>query len=103
MFLGAVPGTQDLTRPSETKRRHALEKYDKDVDAVHALEVRLAIVDRWVIGGPECVGTAKLVSMRKYQRALDDLEGLVVARIFELTKMNRSQTGKLFSITKGLC
>ena len=32
--------------------------------------------------------------MRKYQRSLDNLEGLVVARIFELTKMNRSQTGE---------
>lgn len=34
--------------------------------------------------------------MRKYQRALDVLEGLIVSRMFELTKMNRSQTGKLF-------
>ncbi|KAJ3503342.1 hypothetical protein NLJ89_g8479 [Agrocybe chaxingu] len=31
--------------------------------------------------------------MRKYQRCLDTLEGLVVARMFKLTKMNMSQTG----------
>ncbi|KAF8341085.1 hypothetical protein F5887DRAFT_1062512 [Amanita rubescens] len=32
--------------------------------------------------------------MRRYQRALDILEGLVVARIFELSKMNMSETGE---------
>jgi hypothetical protein len=33
--------------------------------------------------------------MCRYQHCIDTLEGLVVARIFELTKMNRSQTGEL--------
>ncbi|KAG1840303.1 hypothetical protein DFJ58DRAFT_718410 [Suillus subalutaceus] len=37
----------------------------------------------------------RLVANRKYQRALDRLEGLVVARIFELAKMNRAGTGAL--------
>ncbi|KAG1862656.1 hypothetical protein F4604DRAFT_1882281 [Suillus subluteus] len=32
-------------------------------------------------------------NMRLYQLALDRLEGLIVARIFELTKMNRAGTG----------
>lgn len=31
---------------------------------------------------------------RKYQCALDRLEGLIVAHIFELTKMNRVGTGE---------
>ena len=40
--------------------------------------------------------------MRTYQRCIDALEGLIVARMFELTKMNRSQTGilSLFMTTK---
>jgi hypothetical protein len=42
------------------------------------------------------VRTGGLVTMRKYQRALDHLEGLIVACMFELTKMNMSQTGKCF-------
>lgn len=78
----------------ETKRRHASENLTKDRDAVQALELRLAVVNRWQIGDPEFQEAGKLVSMRKYQRRLDVLEGLVVARIFELTKMNRSHTGK---------
>ncbi|KAG1721163.1 hypothetical protein EDD22DRAFT_983130 [Suillus occidentalis] len=36
---------------------------------------------------------SSLVANRKLQRALDNLEGLVVARIFELSKMNRVGTG----------
>jgi len=94
VFTNAVPGGQDFTRTTETKRRHALEKHDKDLAAVHALELRLGIITRWVLGGPEWEEAGRLVSMRKYQRSLDNLEGLVVARIFELTKMNRSQTGE---------
>jgi hypothetical protein len=85
---------QDYTCATETKRRHALEKHDKDLATVHALELQLGITMRWVPGSPEWEEAGRLVSMRKYQRSLDNLEGLVVARIFELTKMNRSQTGE---------
>lgn len=98
IFANTAPGAQDFTRTTETKRQHALEKHDKDMAAVHALELRLGIVTRWVLGGSECEEAGRLVAMRKYQRAVDNLEGLVVACIFELTKMNRSQTGKLPAI-----
>ncbi|KAG1719798.1 hypothetical protein EDD22DRAFT_983278 [Suillus occidentalis] len=42
---------------------------------------------------PEWEDAGCLVAKRKYQRALDALEGLVVACIFELTKLNCSGTG----------
>lgn len=93
-FANTEPGAQDFTRAIETKRRHAIEKHDKDLNAVHALELQLGCTSRWVLGSPEFEEAAKMASMRKYQRCIDDLEGLVVARIFELTKMNRSQTGR---------
>jgi hypothetical protein len=94
-FVASVhPGAQDFTRGIETKRRHALEKHDKDLAIVHALELRLGGMSRWTIGSPEFIEAGRLVSMRKYQRCLDELEGLIVACIFELTKMNRSQTGE---------
>ena len=87
-------GRSRLTRTIETKRRHALEKHDKDLVAVQALELQLVIGSHWVLGGPESEEARKLVTMRKYQQCLDNLEGLVVAHIFELLKMNRSQTGE---------
>jgi hypothetical protein len=58
--------------------------------------VRLGVVERWEPGRPEWQRAGELVSMRRYQRALDHLEGLIVARMFELTKMNMSQTGAYF-------
>jgi hypothetical protein len=93
-FASSTPGVQDFTRTIETKRRHALEKHDKDLAAVHALELRLGISTRWVLGGPESEDARKLVSRRKYQCCLNTLEGLVIAHIFELLKMNQSQTGE---------
>lgn len=85
---------RDNTRTIETARRHAIENHDRDLRAVQALELKLEITQRWAPGNREWQEAARLVAMRKYQRALDVLEGLIVARMFELTKMNRSQTGK---------
>ncbi|KIK40552.1 hypothetical protein CY34DRAFT_24782 [Suillus luteus UH-Slu-Lm8-n1] len=59
-----------MTRRLETTRRHALENFEKDLQVVQDLESKLG-----------------------YQHALNALEGLVVACIFELTKLNRSGTG----------
>ena len=98
IFANTAPGAQDFTRTTETKRRHALEKHDKDMAAVHALELHLGIITHWVLGGSECEKAGRLVVMRKYQQALDNLKGLVFTCIFELTKMNRSQTGELLAI-----
>lgn len=71
-----------------------MERLDKDLEVVQALELRLGITSRWTKESPDFNETARLLSMRQYQCALDNLEGLVVARIFELSKMNRSQSGK---------
>ncbi|KAG1831132.1 hypothetical protein EV424DRAFT_1525877 [Suillus variegatus] len=81
------------TRKAESARRHALEDYDKNMRLVQALECKLKIVTRWVPEDAEWQRAGRLVVNRKYQRALDRLEGLIVARIFELTKMNRAGTG----------
>ncbi|KAG0695695.1 hypothetical protein DFH29DRAFT_984896 [Suillus ampliporus] len=81
------------TRRLETTRRHAMEVFEKDLKIVQELESKLEITQRWVPEDAEWQNAAIMVANRKYQRALDNLEGLVVARIFELTKMNRSGTG----------
>ena len=44
-----------------------------------------------------------LVAQRKYQCALDNLESLVVACIFELGKMNRAGTGELLVTSQKIC
>ncbi|KAJ7156602.1 hypothetical protein C8R43DRAFT_883952 [Mycena crocata] len=53
----------------------------------------LQIVERWTTASPKWWATVEAIKKQKYQLALDGLELLIVERIFELTKMNRSQTG----------
>ncbi|KAJ7170386.1 hypothetical protein C8R43DRAFT_876062 [Mycena crocata] len=57
------------------------------------LEEALLIAERWTTPSPKWVETMLAIKKRKYQLALDALELLIVKRIFELTKMNQSQTG----------
>src|ERR1700722_6349417 len=96
----AMPGRSDKTQSLETNRRHALELRDKNLEVVQDLERKLGVTERWRVGSIEWRAAAKCVAMRKYQCALDNLERLVVARIFELTKMNLSQTGLKISFIK---
>lgn len=77
----------------ETACRHTLELFEKDLGIVQELEIKLNIMQRWVPEDPEWQNAGWLVAKRRYQCALDTLEGLIVAHIFELTKMNRSGTG----------
>ncbi|KIJ58762.1 hypothetical protein HYDPIDRAFT_163072 [Hydnomerulius pinastri MD-312] len=81
------------TTRAETAKRHTQETYEKDLKIVQELESKLNIACRWEPEDEEWQLAGRMVARRKYQRALDHLEGLVVARIFELGKMNRAGTG----------
>lgn len=89
----SIATTRDYTQSIETTRRHAQEVEARDLLIVQSLEVKLGIVNRWVPTDDEWKQAAAMVGKRRYQRCLDSLEGLIVARMFELTKMNMSQTG----------
>ncbi|KAJ7858710.1 hypothetical protein B0H14DRAFT_3085063 [Mycena olivaceomarginata] len=78
---------------AELARRHGKEKVDKDLETVQELERQLDIADRWTTASPRWVSTTVAIKKCKYLLALDALELLIVERIFELTKMNQSQTG----------
>jgi hypothetical protein len=89
------------TRRIETQRRHALEIQAKAVAAVHDLEGRLDIAARWKPGDEKWESVAVMVRRRRYQRALDHLQGLIISRMFELAKCNMSGTGKSRSVCVG--
>jgi hypothetical protein len=105
MTIFAMDSHQDYetqvrtTRKAESARRHAVEDYDRNLKLVQALECKLGVSTRWVPQDTDWQKVGRLVANRKYQRALDRLEGLVVARIFELMKMNRAGTGKFSNAT----
>ncbi|KAJ7191800.1 hypothetical protein GGX14DRAFT_339834, partial [Mycena pura] len=84
---------EKATRKREAERRHAFELEAKSLEAVMYLESRLGVVNRWKPGEPEWLEAQALVGKRRYQRALDTLEGLIVGRLFELWRMNLSDTG----------
>ncbi|KAJ6493462.1 hypothetical protein C8R45DRAFT_187933 [Mycena sanguinolenta] len=81
------------TRRIEAQRRHALEVQTKALAAVHDLEIRLAITTRWKPGDEKWIAVSEMVRKRRYQRALDHLQGLIISRMFELAKCNMSGTG----------
>ncbi|KAJ3965393.1 hypothetical protein EV361DRAFT_966865 [Lentinula raphanica] len=62
---------------------------------VQTYEERLGLRrdQRWVKGSEEWRRAEDLVYNARYQKALDRLEGLIVQRIFELSRMNVSGTG----------
>ncbi|KAJ6538646.1 hypothetical protein DFH09DRAFT_1249621 [Mycena vulgaris] len=91
--VAGYAGDARATRRIETQRRHALEVQAKALDVVQDLEVRLEIETRWVPGSEKWVAVAAMVRKRRYQRALDKLQGLIIARMFELAKCNMSGTG----------
>ncbi|KAG1770797.1 hypothetical protein EV702DRAFT_1202270 [Suillus placidus] len=89
----SLASNESATRWLETTRRHALENFEKDLGVVQELERKLGILHCWTPKDANWQNAGRLVANRKYQHSLDQLEGLIVARIFELTKMNRSGTG----------
>jgi hypothetical protein len=80
------------------RRTAALEKLDQRINHVMDLEAKLDIAEgeRWNPEHPHRLATVMWMSQRDYHAALDDLERLVVQRLFELTKLNMSGTGKSF-------
>ncbi|KAJ6590434.1 hypothetical protein DFH09DRAFT_1306980 [Mycena vulgaris] len=81
------------TRRIKTQRRHALELQTKILVAVQDLEVRLDVTRRWVPEDEKWAEISVMVRRRRYQHALDHLQGLIISRMFELAKCNMSGTG----------
>ncbi|KAG1858513.1 hypothetical protein F4604DRAFT_1589518 [Suillus subluteus] len=81
------------TRKLETHRRYTAEKLDTVQREVIAMEVKLGITCRWTPSTHEYQETMKYMATRKYHRALDNLQRLVVQCLFELQKLNISQIG----------
>ncbi|KAG6823286.1 hypothetical protein H0H92_010726 [Tricholoma furcatifolium] len=88
----AGPGAKRRYTP-ETRLRHAREQVQQHLLLVQDLELQLDIAERWTPECEEWKAAAILVGQWQYQRCLNELEGLVVSRMFELMKMNLSQTG----------
>ncbi|KAJ6563273.1 hypothetical protein DFH09DRAFT_920315 [Mycena vulgaris] len=81
------------SKENGTVKRHARENFDKAMTAVQEIERRLEVQTRWTPGSKEWQDVALLAASRRYRLSVNWPETLVVRRLFELTKMNMSQTG----------
>ncbi|TFK79198.1 hypothetical protein K466DRAFT_505958 [Polyporus arcularius HHB13444] len=62
-------------------------------EVVRRLEDMLDIDSRWMPGTPEYIKMMVALGQRRYRRALDNLERLVVQRLFELSKLGMNGLG----------
>lgn len=81
------------TRRLETEHRYADERRQAILKDVVEMEVKLAITTRWQPTSAEYINAVQYLGRRKYEKALDHLQKLVVQRLFELHRMNQSQNG----------
>ncbi|KAJ7880232.1 hypothetical protein B0H14DRAFT_3082710 [Mycena olivaceomarginata] len=99
-LLGLKAGSKDQSETLEMEYVQKLVNLDAsrdvtnlDLEAVQELEEKLGISDHWTSESLQWTATVEQVKQKKYQKALDAVELLVVEHIFELTKINQSQTG----------
>ncbi|KAJ7885489.1 hypothetical protein B0H14DRAFT_3082271 [Mycena olivaceomarginata] len=74
-------------------KRHAHEGYERALADVEASEIKMDIIKRWEWESAEWLEAEELANTRKYRKCINELEALVLKRMFELTKMNLSGTG----------
>jgi hypothetical protein len=60
---------------------------------VCSIEMNLSIQEQWTVCSPEYIKFREETVLTNYRAALDELERLVVMRLFELAKISVSGTG----------
>jgi hypothetical protein len=78
----------------ETERLRGLDSLLTLQKAVEDLELKSDINKRWTPSDLEWSAAIKKLHLRDFQKACDKLEGLVVSRCMEFTKMHQSEIGK---------
>ncbi|KAF8196114.1 hypothetical protein BJ912DRAFT_847093 [Pholiota molesta] len=81
------------TRLLETERRYADERRASVHRELVEMEVKMGITTRWHASMPEYIDAKRYMSRRRYEKAVDALQKLVVQRLFELQRMNQSKNG----------
>ena len=78
----------------ETERCLSLELREGCLKQIISLEAKMGINNRWDPLSPKYVEMLGYLNTRSYQRALEELQRLVIQQLFELHKLNMSATGE---------
>ncbi|THU97173.1 hypothetical protein K435DRAFT_663150 [Dendrothele bispora CBS 962.96] len=86
---------KDRTNALERAMCNEQEMEVKLIRDVQALEEALGIdpMDRWKEGSESWQKAEDMVNLHEYHKALERLEGLIIARLFELSRLNVAGTG----------
>ncbi|THU89328.1 hypothetical protein K435DRAFT_821451 [Dendrothele bispora CBS 962.96] len=84
-----------ITRKTETNRRYLSEKRDQIHFELVQLECSMNIAEgeRWRPTDTAYIKTLEYMNTREYRQALEHLHKLVIQRLYELHRVNLSQTG----------
>ena len=82
------------TTKLKTARRHAINQHYRITFELAQLEVAMGITQRWTPLDEPYKEAVKYMRERRYRRALEKLQKLVIQRLFELNKLNIAETGK---------
>ncbi|KAJ8092968.1 hypothetical protein PM082_011288 [Marasmius tenuissimus] len=93
VFINYMENNAKSTLDLERTVRQAQETELTLLGEIHFHEARLKIDKRWEEGSDDWNRAKAMAEMKEYQGAVDKLEALVVARIFELSKMHMAGTG----------
>jgi hypothetical protein len=99
-FTGAGTLSRDsqaMAKAHEAERSSAYRRLLLHMNAVDDTERRLGVTTRWTVDSPEYQDALKYLNNRAFIRTVEHLEGLVVQRLFELSKANLASTGKHFT------
>ena len=101
LTLDSQPNSLAEYKAAVTKARIQLDSAHRKLQHAEGLVANiqelLGIQDRWEIGGAEYNHWKEEALIMKYRAAIDELERLVVMRLFELAKLGMSGTGKPLS------
>ncbi|KAJ3743085.1 hypothetical protein DFH05DRAFT_1400357 [Lentinula detonsa] len=96
------PANVKRTNAVEQTMQHEQEKEEKLMSEVHFLERRLELKEPWTEDSEEWKKAEEMFKNHSYRKAVNRLEGLIVARIFELSKMHMAGTGMRQHLGKAL-
>lgn len=95
---GGLPSSGAALKAQEAERAAAHRKLLVQMNAADDTERRLGVTERWTPEHPEYCKAKHFINNRNFIRVVEQLEGLVVQRLFELSKANLAGTGKYHTV-----
>lgn len=95
---GLNAGARDGSKAFEAEHASTLRRYELQLNVVEDFERRHGITERWSMDHPEYIQAVSYSQERQFIRSVEELEGLVVRRLFELSKANLAGTGMYSNI-----